>query len=320
MGDVILVAPLIDVLRRRYQDAVIVLLTQTTYASIFKDDTRLSKVIGVQKGELAAELAEFGTWDIVIDLQNNRKSKLQTDVLSLKKIVRFDKLHLQRLLLLFLRYNTYGGNTSIVERYLATSQEPPPFESANFTIPHSGGTAENSLQTIQQGDIVRPRIALFPFSAWRNKEWPVEYFVDIGHFFMIKGWNVLILGGKADSDDATDLAKRIGYRCVSLAGKLDLYECMAVLRQCNLALGCDSGLSHLARACQVKCGFIFGPTTRHFGFQPQNDPACRVFEVHRICRPCHPHGGNICLRLDHGCMRNITPDMVINGLMELYHG
>lgn len=320
MGDVILIAPLIAVLRKRYVDAEIVLLTQSAYACIFKEDKRISRVIGVKKGELSNELTEYGTWNIIIDLQNSSKSRRQIGILSSQATYYFDKLHTKRTILLLLRHDAYGNTPSIAQRYLESSGEMPPYGVADFRIPFTDAAGERFMPLIQQGEIARPVIALFPYSAWRNKEWPEEYFVSIGQFFLIKGWNVLILGGKADRSRAEDLERQIGYRCISLAGRLDLFECGSVVRQCNLALGCDTGLSHLARACQVKCGFIFGPTTRHFGFQPENDKDCRVFEVPRICRPCHPHGGNVCLRIDHGCMRSITPDMVISGLLELYHG
>jgi heptosyltransferase-2 len=76
-------------------------------------------------------------------------------------------------------------------------------------------------------------------------------------------------------------------------------------------------LSHLARACGVKTGIIFGPTTRHFGFYPYGEPPFAIFETDLKCRPCHAHGGNLCLRGGKQCMRRIQPDEVIKGLMEL---
>ena len=104
-----------------------------------------------------------------------------------------------------------------------------------------------------------------------------------------------------------------------LAGELSLYECGCFLTHCSLALGNDTGLSHLARACGVKTGVLFGPTTRHFGFYPYGDPAFRIFEEPLVCRPCHAHGGNICLRMSRRCMRGISYKRVIRELDELSH-
>jgi heptosyltransferase II len=320
MGDVILVAPLISLLHDRFPNAAIVLITTEPYVPLFKDDTRLSFIFGVKKKQLCSDPSLDVEWDIIIDLQNNRTSRKQTEHLRSSVLHRFDKLHMKRNLLLFLRCDRYKGVVSVPLRYIATIGETVEPGKLNYRIPFTKSNDRLSYKRIQHGEIQRPAIAFFPFSAWKNKEWLEEAFISVGHFFCIKGWNVVIFGGPDDRERALKMVERIGVRCVSLAGELDLYECGCMLRHCKLALGCDTGLSHLARACGVKCGFIFGPTTRHFGFQPLGDPDCRVFESKHRCRPCHPHGGNFCVRFDRACMKSIRPENVINGLLELYHG
>ena len=128
----------------------------------------------------------------------------------------------------------------------------------------------------------------------------------------------MIMGSQSEQEQADQLRSLIGSKSISLAGALSLYQCGCVLSKCNLALGNDSGLSHLARACGVKTGIIYGPTTHHFGFFPLGTPAFKIFEKEMFCRPCHPHGGNICLRLKHNCMREIKPEIVIRELLELF--
>ena len=103
-----------------------------------------------------------------------------------------------------------------------------------------------------------------------------------------------------------------------LRGKLSLCETACLVSQCTVALGNDTGLSHIARACGVKTGIIYGPTTSHFGFFPYGEPAFRVFEAARFCRPCHAHGGNVCLTGSRKCMRKVRPEAVVRGLEELY--
>jgi heptosyltransferase-2 len=121
----------------------------------------------------------------------------------------------------------------------------------------------------------------------------------------------------ADREKALIMESQIGTRCLSLAGKLSLSECGALLSDFSLALGNDTGLSHLARSCGVRTGIFFGPTTRHFGFFPWGDPAFKVFETPLSCRPCHAHGGNRCLRFTHACMRKIGTEQVITALEGL---
>jgi len=130
-----------------------------------------------------------------------------------------------------------------------------------------------------QWPVVRPLIAILPFSAWKNKEWSRDSFCTVGRYFLAKGWDVAIFGGPEDRQTAIDMQMKIGQRCKALAGQLSLYECACILKQASLAVGNDTGLSHLARACEVKTGMIFGSTTFHFGFFPFGDPPFKVFQT-----------------------------------------
>jgi len=318
MGDVILLAPLLEVLKKRYPEAAVTVLTDPLFTGLFRDDPRISSVVGLKKGkEDDAGSIVARKWDLVIDLQNSRRSKRITKELKRGETGNcFDKLHIKRFFLLFFRLDFYASNDTVTNRYIRASGCTP------------GGDAEHKLffesplpakveEMLQSGSIVRPTIALFPFSAWKNKEWPREYYVDVGRYFLFKGWNVIIMGGPDEQCEAEGIRSEIGKKCISTAGMISLYECGCVLSRCTLALGNDTGLAHLARACGVKTGIIFGPTTRQFGFFPSGSPASRVFETRLCCRPCHAHGGNSCLRSDRACMRRISPEEVIRGLVEL---
>lgn len=319
MGDVILVAPLVAWLHTCYEKPEITLVTVKSYALLFQDNPLLFSVVGVVKGENADRVDLKSRWDMVIDLQNNRHSKKLIADLEYATLHRFDKMHFSRLQLLLFRVDRYRGERTIARRYIATVGTSPVPARLDFHLRFSATGERHFYKMMQHGEIDRPVIALFPFSAWKNKEWPETYYVSVGHFFLIKGWNVVILGGTDDRSRAARLCDRIGYRCISFAGQLDLYECGCVLSRCKLALGGDTGLTHLARACGVVCGYVFGPTTHHFGFQPEPDDKCIVFEKPHFCRPCHPHGGNFCFRLDHACMKTIRPDEVISGLLDIFH-
>ena len=160
-------------------------------------------------------------------------------------------------------------------------------------------------------------IALFPFSAWKNKEWPAASFAEVGRHFSENNWRVAIFGGPEDVAKAEKLKNEIGGNCYSFAGSLNLYAIGCFLSQCTLALGGDTGLSHLARACGAKTGIIYGATSRHFGFFPYGDPSYKIFESEQFCRPCHLHGGNICWRMSRPCLGAIKENEVVMGLEKL---
>jgi ADP-heptose:LPS heptosyltransferase len=259
----------------------------------------------------------------VVDLQNSGRSRgLLAQVRTKSPIGLFDKQHWQRFLLLVFRLNVYDPSLHVAARYLLAAGGDPRREEipapALFFREESCARV-NAALAARLGAKKRRSLVLFPFSAWKNKEWPAERFETVGRHFLAAGWNVAIIGGPQDAVRSEELRGRIGGRCVSLSGALSLYECGCLMKGFDLALGGDTGLSHLARACGVKTGLLFGPTTRHFGFFPYGEPPFRVFEERLLCRPCHAHGGSVCVRFSRkrACMKNIPAARVIAGLEEL---
>lgn len=323
MGDVILATPVFDYLKKIYSDSQITLLTDMNYGELFSDDPRLNSTVTLHKLDQIDKLSIINEhWDLVIDLQNNRRSfNIVSHIKTKKQTGTFQKLHFQRSLLLLTRVNLYPRYSDVITRYLMAAG----LENSNAIISKSTKLFFNRSELtiykkmIQSDAVIRPAIALFPFSAWKNKEWPAHYFKTVGKYFISKGWNVVILGSKSEQKKAEQLSLHIGDKSVSLAGKLSLYECGCVLSNCAITLGNDSGLSHLARACGVKSVIVYGPTTHHFGFFPSDNPPFKIMETPGVCRPCHPHGGNICFRFSHECMKKIEPEIVIKELLKLHH-
>jgi ADP-heptose:LPS heptosyltransferase len=322
MGDVVLVTPLLSYLKERYPSASVTLVTGAPYAPLFTEDPRLSRTIALpHEVTIMPEALVNEPWDLVVDLQNsNRSHGLISSLRSAVRTVFFDKVHGRRLMLLLFRTDTYGSMPGIAGRYIQTvsgASRAGPIPPPSIFFTEQARTAALVSFNKQTGGNAGPCIGLFPFSAWKNKEWPQDRFVAVGGHFAAQGWNVAIFGGPEDAARADALKERIGRCCISLAGRLSLHECGALLSHFRLALGNDTGLSHLARAVGVKTGVLFGPTTRHFGFFPFGDPPYTVFETPLRCRPCHAHGGNICLRMTRRCLRSIGYHAVIAGLERL---
>jgi len=324
MGDVVLAASCIDYLKKRHPSCEIHFLTNERYTGLYADDPRLCSVCGVDTNGWSTLLPALAAldWDIIIDLQNNRKScRMRRRFFPHVPVRKFDKLHLNRYLLLFLRLNRYAPADHVAARYVAAAAAHP--VAAGDIVPprlfFNGDGARLRRDIFGAGAAAQPLLALFPFSAWKNKQWPLSSYAAVARHFMGKGWSVVILGSTDDRAAAMKLSEEAGDGCAACAGELTLHEIGCLLSSCDLALGNDTGLSHLARACGVKTGVIYGSTTRHFGFFPFGEPAFMVFESRRLCRPCHPHGGNLCWRLSRLCLASVRASEVMRGL-ELLHG
>ena len=323
MGDVICATSLFACLHKKFPGSKVYFLTDAKYAELFKEDPRIFKVIGQENSRENDPVFQLNAvqWDKVVDLQNNQRSKRARKSLNFRGTIGvFRKNYLPRMLLLFMRMNCYAPFDTVPRRYvkagLGTGEIPEEIPALNVVLENDNCKAIHG--SFFSNGVIRPVIALIPFSSWKNKQWPRRYFLYVGRYFLSKGWHVVILGGPDDRSAAEELKKGIGPRCSALAGRISLYECACVLKRCSLALGNDTGLSHLARACGVKTGIVFGSTTFHFGFFPFGSPSYRVFQTEAFCRPCHPHGGNFCFLGARPCLKRIKPDVIIRGLEELY--
>lgn len=105
----------------------------------------------------------------------------------------------------------------------------------------------------------RRAVALLPSShAMPEKRWPAERFGTLGAALLGEGLRALVVVGPGEGELGAEVAARAGGRLVPVAWPLD--EVASVLAACALAVGNDSGLTHLAAAAGCPTVALFGPT------------------------------------------------------------
>lgn len=108
----------------------------------------------------------------------------------------------------------------------------------------------------------RPLLAIHPGSGSAKKNWPVERWVELGQKALGSEARpmILLVGGEADREQLSTMTAALHAEHVISAQDLPLPVLAAVLEQCRLFLGHDSGVSHLAAAVELPCVLLFGPT------------------------------------------------------------
>jgi len=102
-------------------------------------------------------------------------------------------------------------------------------------------------------------IALLPGSENSpQKRWPVEHFRKL--ISLRPNEQFVILGTKADTIIADEIASTLGDNVTNLCGKTDLLSFADELAKCRLVITNDSGGLHLANAIGVPVIGLFGPT------------------------------------------------------------
>lgn len=100
-------------------------------------------------------------------------------------------------------------------------------------------------------------IAVAPGSKWDSKLWPEERFRKVVER-LIQSRSVfpVVFGGPEDREQGDRLTAGWGMGA-NAAGELSVRESAALLAQCELYLGNDTGTMHLAAAVGIRCVAIF---------------------------------------------------------------
>jgi heptosyltransferase-2 len=151
-----------------------------------------------------------------------------------------------------------------------------------------------------------PRIAIGAGASYGSaKCWPPERFAGfVNRFRLHTDADVILFGTASEQRVSEAIAAGIEGPSISLVGKTAVAELMALLSQCQLFVGNDSGAMHVAAAVGLPVVAIFGPTDPQ-GTAPITS-RCTVVQERPYCSPCFLRRCPI----DHRCMTSVTPDAV----------
>lgn len=137
------------------------------------------------------------------------------------------------------------------------------------------------------------------------KCWPPDRFAELANRLQAQqGVDVILFGTLSEATVSSAIAAGMRHPPIDLTGRTSIADLPAVLSQCHLFIGNDSGAMHVAAAVGLPVVAVFGPTDP-FGTAPVT-PRCTIVQEKPYCSPCF-------LRrcpTDHRCMTRITPAAV----------
>jgi ADP-heptose:LPS heptosyltransferase len=118
----------------------------------------------------------------------------------------------------------------------------------------------------------RPYVAIHPGSGGERKNWPLDRWREVQRSLLAdpRLGHLLIIGGESDSRQLSRMKLTRPAARQTILENLSLPVLGAVLSQCALFIGHDSGISHLAAATGIPCLLLFGPTNPDV-WAPAND-------------------------------------------------
>jgi heptosyltransferase-2 len=150
------------------------------------------------------------------------------------------------------------------------------------------------------------RIAIGAGASYGSaKCWPPPRFAEVANRLQSEAdADVILFGTAAEASVSTAISAEMRRPPVDLTGKTAIADLPALLSQCHLFIGNDSGAMHVAAAVGLPIVGVFGPTDPEGTFPVT--PRCTIVQQKAYCTPCF-------LRrcpTDHRCMTAITADMV----------
>ena len=312
IGDIILTTPLLRSLTTACPEAQIDYCTKAHFVSLLAENPRLSAIYTL-------EHPPSGSYDLVVDLQNNIRSHAIVRNVKAGKVAKYRKVNWKKWLLVQCKLNLYGTYRSVVERYLDAVKELGASGDQLGCELYPSATEKAFASTFFQGG--QKTLALCFGAKHFTKRYPPPHFAAIiSHMLKEKPLQILLLGGKEDAPQALEIMNLLPDASrslvLNLAGSCSLMQTAALLERSDAVLCNDTGLMHMASAFSKKMFVLFGSSSAVFGFLPFHVPY-ELFEADGVpCRPCSHIGLDQCPKGHFRCMNDLPPTLIAGKILD----
>lgn len=331
LGDTVLTLPLICEVRRRFPVRKLSLLCLPPSRELLQDHPAIDEIIAYDKKDsdrgwqgLKRSAARLKERNFTLALTPH-KSLRSALILYLAAVPRRVGFRESRGWFLFHQRATRDPRLHDVERNLSVLKPfgvPP--EDCQRTIdlpvnPAVQKSVDKKFLALGVGadDSI---VGINPGSVWATKRWSPAGFAELIRLVREKhGCRVLLFGGSDDAAVVEDVQRQCGHSAISLVGQIGLRELAAAISRCRLFVTNDSGPMHIAVARRVPTVAVFCATTPDLGFYPYTNEAI-VVQRDLSCRPCASHGGRRCPLGTLDCIRQISPNAVMQAVDKLLRG
>ena len=122
---------------------------------------------------------------------------------------------------------------------------------------------------------------------------------------------VFLFGGGKKEQEVFDTWIAKYPSIVSMIGKLNMCTELNLMSHLDVMLSMDSANMHLASLVNIPVVSIWGATHPYAGFMGWKQLPINTVQLDLPCRPCSVYGQKPCWRRDYACLKNITPEQVI---------
>jgi heptosyltransferase-1 len=325
IGDVVMASPLPRSLKLTYPEARVTWLVEEGSREILAGNPYIDEIIVwpraewkklQAKGQYGLVLNQFTSlvrqlrtpprFDLALDIQGLFKSGLWTFLSGARHRVGLGSKEGSRILMDRVIERS-GPSDRISSQYLLLAEKlglkTDGFPMMMPILPDDERFAEGF---ISRNSLSRGYIAFCPFTTRPQKHWFENRWAELAvgfrdHF----GLPAVVLGGPGDVEASKRIQDLSGDTMLSLVGKTTIKQAAAIIGHSFLAVGVDTGLTHIGYALGVPTVALFGATRPYL--HTDTMPGVVLYYPHE-CSPCRR--SPTCDGL-FPCMEAITVDEVM---------
>jgi len=310
LGDLVITLPYLQSIRKKYPETKLHLITRAEFSSIPMALDLFDKVIVIGGGRNAKlqfilSLLKLPTllgyrYDVVLDLQNHRISKVIRKILHARAWVTFDRES----------PISAGERTRLSIEKCWTWKVAP---DTSFTIP-----TDTSREVLQKNGwrADHQLIVLNPSGFCESRHWPIENYAAFAKLWL-KQVNpqsqFILLLLPAQREKAQYLVKELGEYCIDLTGNANQVEAFSIIQKCAFVISEDSGLMHMAWVQGIPTLALFSSSRKDWS-APQGSWSYCFDSSDLDCGPCMLE---VCKYGDNRCLTRVTPLMAVQKAKEL---
>lgn len=310
LGDVMITLPYLQSLRNSVPEATVDFLTRREVGEIPEKIGLFNKVIRIGGGRnarlqflLAMLIMPYLWWqryDVVVDLQNHKISRIIRFLLSASSWSEFDR----------------GSKITAGERTQRTLQAIGVGIIGIMPLSISHHLKALSIHFQHGWKEKNSFVILNPAGAFITRNWPLENYISFARDWMreVDGNTFfVILGPSSLAGRTAALCHDLNGRCIDLSGKTTPFEAFSIVGKARFMLTEDSGLMHMAWIQRVPTLALFGSSPAYWSAPLGSWSRC----LSSTDLPCGNCFSEHCQYGDVHCLTRFTPAFVMAEALSL---
>lgn len=272
LGDLVLITPFLEVLRREAKDSRITLVVDEKVADVVRYSPTIDRLITVDKKgkdnhisslwRIGRTIKKEERPDVVINLHPNERTSFLAWAIQaphtvgmshflfrpfLEQVTPLDRIHLHAADM-YIDVLRQLGVTDIHNHGLSISCSAKWQERGQCFYEQQGLKKEDKLIGFNIG------------SAVVQKRWEPQRFATVADYLMDKGYKVIFFGGPMDEEMVEEAIGHMKGTPIKGTGEFSIGELAAAIHRCCLFITNDSGPMHIAVSQKVPVLALYGPS------------------------------------------------------------